>query len=283
MRLDDGASGPVATSAPVSGRNWHCFESRSPGVPRHRGLSGELSPSEGAGRRPARRTGAPCADSGGTSAVSRARINQEITDARSCLSPGRCAHEAPFTPGVATDCSRSLCRRIGGPWIYFEFDRADTSCHALQRRARNRHLQFRSSAPVCRAERGPPSACDPRAGPGVHGVDLCHRGAGRSVGRSVVFAGPLQPQGTRVALPIKRSGTPGPRRTPRRRAQAMAASPPSRQPNPSQADSTGPRRPATFNGSSRASQALSSWCRRTRPATWRSRMTRGRGVPSTSG
>lgn len=27
----------------------------------------------------------------------------------------------PETPTVATDCNCSLCRRIGGPWVYFEF------------------------------------------------------------------------------------------------------------------------------------------------------------------
>jgi len=27
----------------------------------------------------------------------------------------------PSTPEVATDCNCSLCRRIGGPWVYFEF------------------------------------------------------------------------------------------------------------------------------------------------------------------
>ena len=27
----------------------------------------------------------------------------------------------PATPAVATDCNCSLCRRIGGPWVYFEF------------------------------------------------------------------------------------------------------------------------------------------------------------------
>lgn len=27
----------------------------------------------------------------------------------------------PATPAVATDCNCSLCRRIGGPGVYFEF------------------------------------------------------------------------------------------------------------------------------------------------------------------
>jgi hypothetical protein len=27
----------------------------------------------------------------------------------------------PSTPTVATKCNCSLCRRIGGPWVYFEF------------------------------------------------------------------------------------------------------------------------------------------------------------------
>ena len=27
----------------------------------------------------------------------------------------------PATPEVATQCNCSLCRRIGGPWVYFEF------------------------------------------------------------------------------------------------------------------------------------------------------------------
>ncbi len=27
----------------------------------------------------------------------------------------------PFTPEVATACNCSRCRRIGGPWVYFEF------------------------------------------------------------------------------------------------------------------------------------------------------------------
>jgi len=27
----------------------------------------------------------------------------------------------PATPEVATSCNCSLCRRIGGPWVYFEF------------------------------------------------------------------------------------------------------------------------------------------------------------------
>ena len=27
----------------------------------------------------------------------------------------------PSTPEVATKCNCSLCRRIGGPWVYFEF------------------------------------------------------------------------------------------------------------------------------------------------------------------
>lgn len=27
----------------------------------------------------------------------------------------------PATPTVATSCNCSLCRRIGGPWVYYEF------------------------------------------------------------------------------------------------------------------------------------------------------------------
>lgn len=27
----------------------------------------------------------------------------------------------PATPTAATSCNCSLCRRIGGPWVYFEF------------------------------------------------------------------------------------------------------------------------------------------------------------------
>ena len=27
----------------------------------------------------------------------------------------------PSTPEIATDCNCSLCRRIGAPWVYFEF------------------------------------------------------------------------------------------------------------------------------------------------------------------
>jgi hypothetical protein len=27
----------------------------------------------------------------------------------------------PFAPDTATDCNCSLCRRIGGPWVYYEF------------------------------------------------------------------------------------------------------------------------------------------------------------------
>jgi len=27
----------------------------------------------------------------------------------------------PSRPEVATACNCSLCRRIGGPWVYFEF------------------------------------------------------------------------------------------------------------------------------------------------------------------
>ena len=27
----------------------------------------------------------------------------------------------PSAPEVATDCNCSKCRRIGGPWVYFEF------------------------------------------------------------------------------------------------------------------------------------------------------------------
>ena len=27
----------------------------------------------------------------------------------------------PSAPEVATDCNCSLCRRIGGPWVYYEF------------------------------------------------------------------------------------------------------------------------------------------------------------------
>jgi len=30
----------------------------------------------------------------------------------------------PSKPDVATACNCSLCRRIGGPWVYFEFGRS---------------------------------------------------------------------------------------------------------------------------------------------------------------
>jgi hypothetical protein len=35
----------------------------------------------------------------------------------------------PSTPEVATDCNCSLCRRIGGPWVYFEFGSVEISGH----------------------------------------------------------------------------------------------------------------------------------------------------------
>ena len=42
------------------------------------------------------------------------------------MHPGSCHCGAvrltlPSTPEVATDCNCSLCRRIGGPWVYFPF------------------------------------------------------------------------------------------------------------------------------------------------------------------
>ncbi|MEO7278340.1 MAG: GFA family protein [Casimicrobium sp.] len=35
----------------------------------------------------------------------------------------------PSTPIVATDCNCSLCRRIGGPWVYFEFGTVEIVGH----------------------------------------------------------------------------------------------------------------------------------------------------------
>jgi len=35
----------------------------------------------------------------------------------------------PSTPEVATDCNCSLCRRIGGPWVYFEFGSVEIEGH----------------------------------------------------------------------------------------------------------------------------------------------------------
>lgn len=35
----------------------------------------------------------------------------------------------PSTPTVATDCNCSLCRRIGGPWVYFEFGTVEIDGH----------------------------------------------------------------------------------------------------------------------------------------------------------
>ena len=35
----------------------------------------------------------------------------------------------PSTPQVATDCNCSLCRRIGGPWVYFEFGTVEIEGH----------------------------------------------------------------------------------------------------------------------------------------------------------
>jgi len=35
----------------------------------------------------------------------------------------------PSTPTVATDCNCSLCRRIGGPWVYFEFGTVQIEGH----------------------------------------------------------------------------------------------------------------------------------------------------------
>lgn len=35
----------------------------------------------------------------------------------------------PSTPTVATDCNCSLCRRIGGPWVYFEFGSVEIEGH----------------------------------------------------------------------------------------------------------------------------------------------------------
>ena len=35
----------------------------------------------------------------------------------------------PSTPEVATDCNCSLCRRIGGPWVYFEFGTVQIEGH----------------------------------------------------------------------------------------------------------------------------------------------------------
>ncbi len=35
----------------------------------------------------------------------------------------------PSTPAVATQCNCSLCRRIGGPWVYFEFGTVTIDAH----------------------------------------------------------------------------------------------------------------------------------------------------------
>jgi hypothetical protein len=35
----------------------------------------------------------------------------------------------PSTPIVATSCNFSLCRRIGGPWAYFEFGTVEIQGH----------------------------------------------------------------------------------------------------------------------------------------------------------
>ena len=35
----------------------------------------------------------------------------------------------PSTPTVATDCNCSLCRRIGGPWVYYEFGTVEITGH----------------------------------------------------------------------------------------------------------------------------------------------------------
>ena len=35
----------------------------------------------------------------------------------------------PSTPAVATKCNCSLCRRGGGPWVYFEFGTVKISGH----------------------------------------------------------------------------------------------------------------------------------------------------------
>lgn len=35
----------------------------------------------------------------------------------------------PSTPTVATTCNCSLCRRIGGPWVYFEFGTVEIEGH----------------------------------------------------------------------------------------------------------------------------------------------------------
>jgi hypothetical protein len=35
----------------------------------------------------------------------------------------------PSTPAVATSCNCSLCRRTGGPWVYFEFGTVEIEGH----------------------------------------------------------------------------------------------------------------------------------------------------------
>lgn len=35
----------------------------------------------------------------------------------------------PSTPTVATSCNCSLCRRVGGPWVYFEFGTVEIEGH----------------------------------------------------------------------------------------------------------------------------------------------------------
>ena len=37
--------------------------------------------------------------------------------------------QLPSTPTVATDCNCSLCRRIGGPWVYFELGSVQIDGH----------------------------------------------------------------------------------------------------------------------------------------------------------
>ena len=51
-----------------------------------------------------------------------AKVEQEV---RKCTKAhatvARFRTTLPATPTVATDCNCSACRRIGGPWVYFEF------------------------------------------------------------------------------------------------------------------------------------------------------------------
>jgi hypothetical protein len=37
----------------------------------------------------------------------------------------------PSTPDVAADCNCSLCRRIRGPWVYFEFGTVKIEGHPV--------------------------------------------------------------------------------------------------------------------------------------------------------